>query len=269
MKRPVAIILLMIGGILACGLGTLGLAAPFFLTSGLNLLCFLSIAVHIAGAFFIQGLYQRRGWLNKWQFWLCAGLPSTMIGVAMLIVVMILDNAGYFHGFFAGLGEFLISFAILVYSGVFFALLGIVLLIKHAVCRKDRIPVILLVIGGVLACTIAAALCAALILGASQWLWFLCAVVLAGHIAGAELLQRLYQKRGWLNALNFWVYSGLPAFIVGIVLKIVDVLRSGAWYFTDELVSVAAALLLVYPVIFLALFGIWLLGSAPVRKDKS
>lgn len=269
MKRSIAIILLIIGGILACGLGILGLAAPFVFTSGFNLLCFLSIAVHIVAAVFVQGLYQRRGWLNKWQFWLCAGLPSTMIGGGMLIVVMILDNAGYFHGLLAGLGEYLISFAILVYSGVFFALLGIVLLIKHAVCRKDRIPVILLVIGGIPACAVAAALCAALILGASQWLWFLCAGVLAGHIAGAELLQRLYQRRGWLNALNFWVYSGIPAFIVGIVLKIVDVLRSGAWYFTDELVSVAAALLIIYPAVFLAGFGIWLLGSAPARKDKS
>ncbi len=208
MKRTIAIILLIIGGVLACGLGILGLAAPFVLTSGLNLLCFLSIAVHTVAAVFVQGLYQRRGWLNKWQFWLCAGLPSTMIGGGMLIFVMILDNAGYFHGFFAGLGEFLISFAILVYSGVFFALLGIVLLIKHAVSRKDRIPVILLVIGGALACAIAAALCAALILGALPWLWFLCAVVLAGHIAGAELLQRLYQRRGWLNTLNLWAYSG-------------------------------------------------------------
>lgn len=261
MKRPLAIALLMIGGILACGLGTLGLAAPFVLTSGLNLLCFLSITVHIAGAVFVQGLYQRRGWLNKWQFWLCAGLPSIMTGVAMLIVVMLLIDAGYFHGFFAGLGEFLISFAVLVYSGVFFALLGIVLLIKHAVSRKDRIPVILLIIGGIPACAVAAALCAALILGASQWLWFLCAVVLAGHIAGAELLQRLYQWRGWLNAPNFWMYSGVPALIVGIALKFVDVIRSGAWYFTSELVSVAAALLIIYPAVFLAGFGIWLLGS--------
>lgn len=269
MKRTIAIILLIIGGVLACGLGILGLAAPFVLTSGLNPLCILSLAVHTVAAVFVQGLYQRRGWLNKWQFWLCAGLPSTMIGGGMLIFVMILDNAGYFHGFFAGLGEFLISFAVLVYSGVFFALLGIVLLIKHAVSRKDHIPVILLVIGGVPACAIAAALCAALILAALPWLWFLCAVVLAGHIAGAELLQRLYQKRGWLNALNFWAYSGVPAFIVGIVLKLVDVLRSGTWYFTDELVSVAAALLIIYPVVFLALFGIWLLGSAPARKDKT
>lgn len=187
----------------------------------------------------------------------------------MLIFVMILDNAGYFHGLLAGLGEFLISFAVLVYSGGFFALLGIVLLIKHAVCRKDRIPVILLVIGGALACAVAASLCAALILGALPWLWFLCAGVLAGHIAGAELLWRLYQRRGWLNALNFWVYSGVPALIIGIVLKIVDVVRSGAWYFTDELVSVAAALLIIYPVVFLTGFGIWLLGSAPARKDKT
>lgn len=267
MKRPLAIALLMIGGILACGLGTLGLAAPFVLTSGFNLLCFLSIIVHIVGAVFVQGLYQRRGWLNKWQFWLCAGLPSIMIGVAMLIAVSILDDAGYFHGFFAGLGEFLISFAVLVYSGVFFALLGIVLLIKHAVSRKDRIPVILLIIGGIPACAVAAALCAALILGASQWLWFLCAVVLAGHIAGAELLRRLYQRRGWLNALNFWVYSGAPALIIGIVLKLIDVIRSGAWYFTSEVVSVAAALLIIYPAVFLAGFGIWLLGSLRPKNN--
>lgn len=267
MKRPLAIALLMIGGILACGLGILGLAAPFVLTSGFNLLCFLSIIVHIVGAVFVQGLYQRRGWLNKRQFWLCAGIPSTMIGGGMLIVVMLLNDAGYFHGFFAGLGEFLISFAVLVYSGVFFALLGIVLLIKHAVSRKDRIPVILLIIGGIPACAVAAALCAALILEASQWLWFLCAVVLAGHIAGAELLRRLYQRRGWLNALNFWVYSGVPALIIGIVLKLIDVIRSGAWYFTSEVVSVAAALLIIYPAVFLAGFGIWLLGSLRPKNN--
>lgn len=267
MKRPLAIALLMIGGILACGLGILGLAAPFVLTSGFNLLCFLSIIVHIVGAVFVQGLYQRLGWLNKWQFWLCAGLPSTMIGGGMLIVVSILDDAGYFHGLFAGLGEFLISFAVLVYSGVFFALLGIVLLIKHAVSRKDSIPVILLIIGGIPACAVAAALCAALILSTSWWLCILSAVVLAGHIAGAELLRRLYQKRGWLGALNFWLYSWAPALIIGIVLKLIDVIRSGSWYFTSEVVSVAAALLIIYPAVFLAGFGIWLLGSLRPKNN--
>ena len=133
---------------------------------------------------------------------------------------------------------------------------------------KRTIAIILLIIGGVLACGLGIlGLAAPFVL--TSGLNPLCILSLAVHTVAAVFVQGLYQRRGWLNALNFWAYSGVPALIIGIVLKIVDVLRSGTWYFTDELVSVAAALLIIYPAVFLALFGIWLLGSAPARKDKS
>ena len=53
--------------------------------------------------------------------------------------VLILDKLNYFSGFFAGLGEFVLTLAILIYSGAFFVVLGIVLLIIHVVSHiKNR-----------------------------------------------------------------------------------------------------------------------------------
>ena len=43
---------------------------------------------------------------------------------------------GFFSGFFGGFGELVTAFYMFVYSGAFFVVLGIVLLIMHALSRK-------------------------------------------------------------------------------------------------------------------------------------
>ena len=141
MKKALPVILLIFGGILACGIG--------LIISGLLLIAALDVSAtavilplviggHVTGAVFLQRLYQRRWQIGKVNFWLCAGLPSTLIGMSSFAAVLILDKLNYFSGFFAGLGEFIMTLAILIYSGAFFVVLGSVLLVIHALSRKIK-----------------------------------------------------------------------------------------------------------------------------------
>lgn len=146
MKKALPVILLILGGILACGIG--------LIISGLLLIAALDVSDikiltavilplviggHVTGAVFLQRLYQRRWQIGKAIFWLCAGLPSALIGMSSFVAVLILDKLNYFSGFFAGLGEFVLTLAILIYSGAFFVVLGSVLLIIHVVSHiKNR-----------------------------------------------------------------------------------------------------------------------------------
>lgn len=150
MKKALPIILLIFGGILACGIGLIlgGLLLAAALVLGTEVLrtvilpaVILSLVIggHVVGAVFLQRLYQRRWRIGKAIFWICAGLPSALIGMSSFAVVLILDKLNYFSGFFAGLGEFVLTLAILIYSGAFFVVLGIVLLIIHVVSHiKNR-----------------------------------------------------------------------------------------------------------------------------------
>lgn len=142
MKKALPVILLILGGMLSCGIG--------LIISGLLLIAALDVSAtavilplviggHVTGAVFLQRLYQRRWHIGKAIFWLCAGLPSALIGLSSFAAVLILDKLNYFSGFFAGLGEFVLTLAILIYSGAFFVVLGIVLLIIHVVSHiKNR-----------------------------------------------------------------------------------------------------------------------------------
>ena len=133
MKKAFAIVLLILGGILTCGAGA------FVCTYLLNhWVPYVLLAAHVTGAEFLQRLYQRRGWLNKWRFWLCAGLPGALVGAFSLILFFVLKAHGYFSGFFGGFGELVTAFYMFVYSGAFFVILGIVLLIAHASSVKIR-----------------------------------------------------------------------------------------------------------------------------------
>ncbi|MBP1580428.1 MAG: hypothetical protein J6B57_10110 [Oscillospiraceae bacterium] len=146
MKKALPVILLILGGILACGIGLMisGLLFIAALDSALDtevltaVILLLVIGGHVTGAVFLQRLYQRRWQIGKAVFWLCAGLPSALIGVISFAVVLILDKLNYFSGLFAGMGEYILALAILIYSGAFFVILGIVLMIIHAVSHKKR-----------------------------------------------------------------------------------------------------------------------------------
>lgn len=148
MKKALPVILLILGGILACVIGLIisGLLLIAALIAALDVLdievltaviLLLVIGGHVTGAVFLQRLYQRRWRIGKVIFWLCAGLPSALIGMISFAAVLILDKMNYFSGFFAGMGEFILASAILIYSGAFFVVLGIVLLIIHAVSHVN------------------------------------------------------------------------------------------------------------------------------------
>ncbi len=146
MKKAFAIVLLILGGMLACGIGLIisGLLFIAALDCALDtevltaVILLIVIGGHVTGAVFLQRMYQRRWQIGKAIFWLCAGLPSALIGVISFAAVLILDKLNYFSGLFAGMGEFILALAILIYSGAFFVILGIVLLIIHAVSHKKR-----------------------------------------------------------------------------------------------------------------------------------
>ena len=150
MKKALPIILLIFGGILACGIGLIlgGLLLAAALVLGTEVLrtvslpaVILSLVIggHVVGAVFLQRLYQRRWRIGKAIFWICAGLPSVLIGSFSIILFFILKAHGHFSGSFGGLFELFALLYMFVYSGAFFVVLGSVLLIIHVVSHiKNR-----------------------------------------------------------------------------------------------------------------------------------
>ena len=120
--KKVPIVLLILGGVLANFIGMVGCICMSILLFDIwSISCVLSLVIggHVTGAVFLQRLYQRRWQIGKVIFWLCAGLPSALIGMSSFAVVLILDKLNY--------------------SGAFFVVLGIVLLIIHVVSHiKNR-----------------------------------------------------------------------------------------------------------------------------------
>lgn len=135
MKKALPIILLVLGGVLADFIG-MGICMSFLLFNIWSICCILLLGGHVTGAVFLQKFYQRRWQLGKPLFWICSGFPGVFFGVLSFVIVLILGKMGYFTGFFAGLGEYLLALAALAYSGAFFVVLGIVLLIAYAVSRR-------------------------------------------------------------------------------------------------------------------------------------
>lgn len=141
MKKTLPIILLIIGGVLADFIGMVGCICMLFLLFNIwSFSCVLLLGGHVTGAVFLQRFYQRRWQLGKPLFLICSGFPGVFFGALSYAAVLALDKMGYFTGFFAGLGEYILALAALAYSGAFFVVLGIVLLIAHAVSqRKPKI----------------------------------------------------------------------------------------------------------------------------------
>lgn len=150
MKKALPVILLILGGMLSCGIGLIisGLLLAAALVLGTEVLrtvilpaVILSLVIggHVVGAVFLQRLYQRRWRIGKAIFWICAGLPSVLIGSFSIILFFILKAHGHFSGSFGGLFELFASLYMFVYSGAFFVVLGSVLLIIHVVSHiKNR-----------------------------------------------------------------------------------------------------------------------------------
>lgn len=140
--KKVPIVLLILGGVLADFIGMVGCICMSILLFDIrSISCVLSLVIggHVTGAVFLQRLYQRRWQIGKAIFWICAGLPSVLIGSFSIILFFILKAHGHFSGSFGGLFELFALLYMFVYSGAFFVVLGSVLLIIHVVSHiKNR-----------------------------------------------------------------------------------------------------------------------------------
>lgn len=137
MKKAFAAVLLIIGSAAACAAG--GICCLFlfgFLLGAMVIPGIILLGGHVTGAVFLQRKFRKAGWLNSVGFWLCTGLPGIIFGGAALIIINMLDNAGYFTGFMPGLGEFLFSLSFFAYSAAYLAAAGAVLLIKKLIISK-------------------------------------------------------------------------------------------------------------------------------------
>lgn len=79
----------------------------------------LIAAAHITGLYFIGKLYLKKEFLkNRAVIWCLSSVVSLVLSGIGFIAVLLLDSNGYFTGFFAGLGEFILTLCWLVYSAV-------------------------------------------------------------------------------------------------------------------------------------------------------
>lgn len=139
MKKAFAVILLIIGSMAACAAGGICCLCLFgFLLQAMVIPSLLLLSVHVTVAIFLHKKLRSIVWLRSIGFWLCTGLPGIIVGGAALIVTNMLDNAGYFTGFMAGLGEFLFSLSFFAYSAAYLAAAGAVLLIQNLISSRNN-----------------------------------------------------------------------------------------------------------------------------------
>ena len=139
MKKPLAVVLLVVGGLVGIfGLSILNLAL-FFLIWGPGV--FIAIAATLAAAFGIdclRRLYKRKYELKTARFLVCAYVPSVLCAAIAYITVLKLDEAGYFTGFLAGLGEFMITFSYLITAGAALAAAFVWLAVLRIINKRRK-----------------------------------------------------------------------------------------------------------------------------------
>lgn len=119
MKKPLAIVLLILGGF--AGIFGLSLVNLILFGNLLSLGNLVGLILTASAAFGIDGLrvlFARKYGLSAPKFFLCAYVPSVTATLVYFTVVLYLDSVGYFTGFFAGLGEFIMGLAWLATSAV-------------------------------------------------------------------------------------------------------------------------------------------------------
>lgn len=120
MKRLVAIALVSIGNtLLTLAFSWLALGLFFVLCGAGIIFSILILAAHVTGVVFLKRVYIKRGWLTPWKYWLCTSVPAAVVSVLGFVLVLILDEAGFFKGFLGGVGECLIGLSCSIYSVVF------------------------------------------------------------------------------------------------------------------------------------------------------
>lgn len=127
----------------------IGSAAVIFGLSLLNLVLFVNILdlVILVGIAEVVGLglvqaalqrvFERKTGLSWKRFMLWAYVPSSAGSVVYFIVVRILDKAGYFKGFLAGLGELLVGMSWAITS-VAALIAGLIVYVVQTYAREEK-----------------------------------------------------------------------------------------------------------------------------------
>lgn len=88
----------------------------------------------------------------------------------------------------------------------------------------------------------------------------LAVLVLAAHVVGAMLLQRLYERREWLSPVKFWVCAAIPPAGVSLVGFVVVLYLDSIGYFSGYFAGLGEFLTalsgLIYSAAFLAALGL-------------
>lgn len=117
MKKPLAVTLLVLGGLAAVfGLSVLCMLLFFELMDIGLFIDFVLVLGAAFGGYCISKLYRRKYEMGAPMFFLCAYVPPMIGSGISLTVILILDELGYFNGFLAGLGEALTALAFVAVS---------------------------------------------------------------------------------------------------------------------------------------------------------
>lgn len=137
MKKGVAVGLLVVGSALViAGISVANLILFFAIYGGGLLLAMLVTAGTVFGISGLRGVFERHYGISAPKFALFAFVPSLAVSGIFYIVILILDKAGYFRGFLAGLGEFIYGLVWLITSGAA-VVLGAVMLAVTSKARNE------------------------------------------------------------------------------------------------------------------------------------
>lgn len=140
MKKTLAIIILLIAAsavIYGLSFVYLLIALALFDSGGVLIDIAVTLAAGI-GVDRLRRLYRRKYGLKAPLFFVCAYLPSIVGSAVYFAVYNYLDGIGYFEGFFAGLGEFVLGLSWIATAAAFTAAGGLYLLISFIIEKKRR-----------------------------------------------------------------------------------------------------------------------------------
>lgn len=137
MRKEFAVTLLILGGAAAI----FGLSFANLLLTLILMHCGVLIAIVVTGGAVygidrLRVLFADKYGFSAPKFFLCAYALSVAASAVYYAVVCALDKAGYYKGFFAGLGEYLMGLAWLITSAAAIVLAAIMLVISAVVARK-------------------------------------------------------------------------------------------------------------------------------------
>lgn len=133
MKKPIAIALLIIGGLAAVfGLSFLCMLLFAELMNFGLFIDFVLVLGMAFGGYCISKLYRRKYGIGVSMFFLCAYVPLMICSGIYFTVILILDELGHFRGFMEGLGESLTALAFVAVSVVLAIAGGIWIAVANA-----------------------------------------------------------------------------------------------------------------------------------------